>query len=345
MRRSSLVFTITFVALASSVQAQATSELVGRGIAAYRALEYDAAVPLLQRAMAQSSLPDSLRAEAGGYLGATQFFRGRTDSAALAWRDALIADPRYRPDALVFPPEITDAFETVRKVTRVVRIAASDTSIAPGREAFVMKVYASSTHHVEVDLALGDASPRRLYAGRIDDSLEVRWDGLDGARGVPSSERGVVQVRSVVSGTPGRTATLPFELTIARNDTAAWPAPPDESLLLAETAPSSRPYRGLVAGLLLGAAAIALPSAIASDDRGMSARYVVGGALGLTSVIGFALGSRAPRSSSNVAANARLRETWQRDLATTKADNERRRRDVRLRITTLTSGSTAPGSS
>jgi hypothetical protein len=340
LTRLSLAIALTAI-VAPAASAQVTSELLGRGIAAYRALEYDAAVPLLQRAL-RSSLPDSLRAEAGGYLGATQLFRGRADSAALAWREALIVDPRYRPDALVFPPEVTDAFETVRKVTRVVRIAATDTSITPGRDSFVVKLYASSAHDIQVDLALGDAPPRRLYDGRIADSMEVRWDGLGSDRSPPDAERGVIQVRSSgVAG--GRTAAQPLELTVTRSDTVPWPAPPDESLLLPETRAATRPYGGLVTGLVLTAAAIALPSIVASDDQGMSARYVVGGALGLTSIIGFALGSRGNRSASNAAANARLRETWQRDLAAAKADNERRRRDVRLRIVTLTSGSTAPG--
>jgi hypothetical protein len=344
MRLLTLVFAMAFAATAPrGVEAQRGPDLVASGIAAYRALEYDAAAPLFQLALRQSSLPDSVRAEAGGYLGATQLFRGRTDSAALVWRETLMIDPRYRPDAMVFPPEVTSAFETVRQVTRAVRIAANDTSITPGRESFVMKLYASSGHDIQVDLAVGGRSPRRLYAGRIGDSLEVRWDGLESDRSLPQADRGEVQVRSIVSGASGRTATLPLELTISRSDTAPWPAPPDESLLLPETARATPPYGGLVTGLILSAAAIALPSMIASDDQGMAARYVVGGALGLTSIVGFALRSRGRRSSSNAAANARLRETWQRDLASTKADNLRRRRDVRLRITTLTSGSTAPG--
>jgi hypothetical protein len=344
MRLPTLAFAMTFAAtLTRGVEAQSASDLVASGIAAYRALEYDAAAPLLKLALRQSSLSDSLRAEAGGYLGATQLFRGRTDSAALAWRETLMIDPRYRPDALVFPPEVTEAFETVRQVTRVVRVAANDTSITPGRESFVMKLYASSGHDIQVDLAIGERSPRRLYAGRIGDSLEVRWDGLASDRSLPPADRAVVQVRSIASGASGRLATLPLELTISRADTAPWPAPPDESLLLPETRRATPPYGGLVTGLILGAAAIALPSMIASDDQGMPARYVVGGALGLTSIVGFAVRSRRQRSATNASANARLRETWQRDLASTKADNERRRRDVRLRITTLTSGSTAPG--
>jgi hypothetical protein len=343
MTRFAAAAALALALVASRGTAQTASELVARGIASYRALEYDAAVPLFLRALRQSSLSDSARAHAAGYLGATQLFRSRLDSAALAWRDALVADPRYRPDALVFPPEVTEAFETVRRVTRVVRVAApADTTIVPGRESFVVKLYASTAHNVQVDLALPDGTARRLYEGRVGDSLAVRWDGLGGDRAPARAGRGMIQVTSQAQGVAGRVTALPLQVEVLRKDTVAIPTPPDESLLLPEQSRAPRSYGGLFTALLVGAAAIALPSMIASDNEGMPARYVVGGALGVAGVVGFVTRSRAKAIPTNEAANSALREAWQRDVARARAENEQRRRDIRLRISTTSPGSTAP---
>src|SRR5881296_2947860 len=103
------------------VVAQTARDLVTQGVRAYRALEYDAAVALLRRSLAEGALgtlSTAERAQALTYLGATELFRGRRDSASLAFADVVLLDPRYRPDELIFPPQVTNLFQQVRQATR-----------------------------------------------------------------------------------------------------------------------------------------------------------------------------------------------------------------------------------
>src|SRR2546422_11115323 len=89
------------------LRAQSARELLGQGVKAYQALEYDAAAALLEESLGRDSaagLADSLRARALTYLGATELFRGQRDSAAATFRHLVLLNPRYRPDALIFPP-------------------------------------------------------------------------------------------------------------------------------------------------------------------------------------------------------------------------------------------------
>lgn len=90
-----------------------------RGERAYRALEYDSAAALLRRGLAAAGLPDSLRRRGLVYLGATELFRGRRDSAVAAFAEVVRTDPAYAPDSLVFPPRVTSLFQEVRRTASV----------------------------------------------------------------------------------------------------------------------------------------------------------------------------------------------------------------------------------
>src|SRR5438132_10440136 len=90
---------------------------------AYKNLEFDAATLLLRRGVVQltaANAPVARRAKGLVYLGAAELFRGRRDSAVAVFRRLVVLDPRYRPDQLVFPPEVTNVFEAVRLRTKTV---------------------------------------------------------------------------------------------------------------------------------------------------------------------------------------------------------------------------------
>src|SRR6185436_10173079 len=119
-------------------------------------LQYDAAATLLRRGLAAATpaaLDDSARAAIDVYIGAAETFRGQRDAATSAFLAALAADPRQRPDKLIFPPAVTDAFDVARRLTQYVRLrAASDTTIGLGRDAYVTRLYASAPHDVTVQI-------------------------------------------------------------------------------------------------------------------------------------------------------------------------------------------------
>jgi len=93
------------------------SEVLTGAIRAYRDLEFDAAARLLRRVLAPplaSGLDDAERARALTYLGATEHYRGRQDSAIAVFRRLVALAPDQRPDTLIFPPEITRLYDAVR---------------------------------------------------------------------------------------------------------------------------------------------------------------------------------------------------------------------------------------
>src|SRR2546429_7936061 len=106
--------------------------------------------------------------------------------------------PRYHPDRLVFPPEVTSLFDGVRLQTKTVTVGVPrDTTIAPGPGAFGIWVIVSSFQTVEVTLRYEDGAPfRPLYSGPIGDSLKVPRDGLDAAGAPPPVNRVLLRVAS-----------------------------------------------------------------------------------------------------------------------------------------------------
>jgi hypothetical protein len=79
-----------------------------------------------------------------------------------------------------------------------------------------------------------------------------------------------------------------------------------------------------------------LPEVIASDGAGGSARYYIGGSLAFAGLLGFAVNQNRA-SAAVTATNAErsaARDAWTRRADSVRAENERIRRDVRLRITT-----------
>src|SRR5213082_2690464 len=113
------------LAAASRLPAQSANDLLQQGVRAYQRLEYDAAVALLRESLLRRqpmALADSERARALSYLAATELFQQQRDSAAAAFRDLVRLDPRYRPDELIFPPQVTNLYEEVRRSTKVLSV-------------------------------------------------------------------------------------------------------------------------------------------------------------------------------------------------------------------------------
>src|SRR3989441_8103514 len=199
MRRAGLrlvLLGVTCVVL--PFRAAVTQALDGRlrpGIRAYEQLDYPVAAVLLRRELAAGApgapgaLPDSERAVALVYLGATELFRGRQDSAVAAFQRLVLLRPGFRPDPLTFPPEVTDLFRQVRRGTRAVALEVPRTTdIAVGQQRFAARLVAIAYHTVDVAGTPESGSPvRTLYAGPIGDSLRVAWDGRDTAGATTTS--------------------------------------------------------------------------------------------------------------------------------------------------------------
>lgn len=320
------------------VPAQSGPELLAQGVRAYQNLDYDAATGFLRRSLAATpALADTTRARALSYLGATEVFRGRRDSAAAVFRRLVLLDPRYRPDELIFPPDVSNAFEAIRRITKAVAVAApADTEIQLGDEFYSVRLYGSSFHEVAVAVVRETGRPlRQLYTGPIGDSLVVRWDGLDSAGTAPATGRFFLVVSSRdAQGRVLRQVQEPLEARLRIPDTLPLPAPIPDSTLLPERGPRGPALRSLGAGLGAGVVVVLLPSVMASGSNATQARFVVAGAVSLSGVYGF-LAQRPGRPlEANVVANRALRDAWERRRDQVVQENATRRRDLRLRIVT-----------
>jgi len=334
--RATLVLALSLLLCgARASRAQSASELLGAGVRAYQALEYDAAAALLERSLGRDSaggLADSLRARALTYLAATELFRGQRDSAVAAFRQLVLLDPRYRPDELIFPPQVTNLFQEVRRATRAIAVAVPPvTELRTRLERFTARVLASSLTDVTVTLAQEDGTPvRQLYSGPVADSVLVAWDGLTAAGAPADNGRYVLRVTPRIPTADGpRACQVVLEVKQERPDTLAWPPALTTPPLLPERTSTGPAFRSLAAGLVTGAAVVALPSLMARGKEATGARFAVGAAVGVSGLIGFF--ARKPRPlDANVRANASLRDTWKKKLEAVKAENAARLRTMRL---------------
>jgi hypothetical protein len=338
MRLLWVLLAVASFGLPRIARAQSPADLLARAIRAYRGLEYDAAATQLRRALAEpagDSLPRSDRARALSYLAASDYYRGRRDSAAAVYRRLVLFDPSYRPDPLVFPPDVTSLHEAVRRVTKTVAVAAADTVFRPADERWAVRLYASSFHTILVTLVTEDGRTlRTLYAGPIGDSLDVRWDGLDETGRDFLSGRMLLTVTSLTGagGDALRVVQVPMDVRAARPDTLPMPPPPPDSLLRPERTPTGPALRSFGGGLLGGVVVMSLPSLVAGGMRPSGSRVAVAAAISLTGIVGYFTQRPGRPIPENMRANRATRAAWQVRAQDVARENADRRRNVRLTV-------------
>jgi hypothetical protein len=318
--------------------AQSASQLLEGGVRAYGNLDFDGASGLLRRALALSdstALTGTARSRALTYLAAAEQFRGGQDSAVAVFGQLVIADPRYRPDQLVFPPEVLSVFEAARLRTKAVAVELPRTSqIQVGRETWLARVYASSFHEISAELTRNDGGlARTVYRGPIGDSLVLRWDGRDAA-GEPVASGGylfVVTSRDA-QGQVLRLVQAPLEIERAQRDTLPSPPRLADSLFLPERARSGPGIEALAGGVLGAASVLVLPRVLAPGSELTGARFVVAGGVSLAGIAGFLARYPGRPIARNVEANRVVRQRWVEQSESVRLENIERRRDARLTI-------------
>src|SRR5207244_12832393 len=109
-----------------------------------------------------AALADSQRARALSYLAATELFQQQRDSASAAFRTLVRLDPRYRPDELIFPPQVTNLYEEVRRSTKVLTVEVPPkTELRARLEWFTARVVTTSVQSVTATLARDAGRPVR----------------------------------------------------------------------------------------------------------------------------------------------------------------------------------------
>jgi len=326
------------IAAASRLPAQSAHELLQQGVRAYQRLEYDAAVALLRESLVRrepTALADSQRARALSYLAATELFQQQRDSAAVAFRELVRLDPRYRPDELIFPPQVTNLYEEVRRSTKVLTVQVPPSmELRPRtKEAFTAQVITTSVLPVQVTLAHDDGTlVRTLWNGGVAESLLVKWDGTTDAGALPEDGHYLLRVAPNPATDDGpRPLQVTLDITQEPPDTLSWPPPPTAPTLLPERTSASPALGSLAAGTLAGGAVVALPALFGRSGEATGARFAVAAAVSIAGLVGFF--AHQPRPiEANIRANAPTRADWQRRVEAVKSENAKRRGSARLRI-------------
>jgi len=325
------------VAAASHLPAQSANDLLQQGVRAYQKLEYDAAVALLRESLLRqepAALADSQRARALSYLAATELFQQQRDSAAAAFRILVRLDPRYRPDELIFPPQVTNLYEEVRRSTKVLNVQVPPVTELHARlEWFTARVVTTSVQSVTATLARVDGTPvRMLYDGPVADSLSLKWDGLTEGGTLPEEGRYVLHVAPRPATQDGpRPLQVTLDITQVTADTLPWPPPPAGPGVLPERTSATPALGSLAAGAIAAGAVVALPSLFGRSGEATGARFAVAATVSVAGLVGFF--AHQPRPiEANIRANAPARADWQRRVDQVKADNAKRRGSARLVI-------------
>ena len=214
---------------------------LARALTAYRNLEYDDAATRLRALLAPNAsvrLSAADRQRALMHLGATELFRDRRAAAVESFRTILFADPRYRPDELIFPPEVSALFQETRFGVRVVTVLVpAEVEIRGTSDRLPIRIFASSLHEIRAQILGATGSPERtLHEGAIGDSLELLWNGRDGLGRLREPGRYLLRVTSrAPDGKDEREVEIPLDVERMLVDTLDSPVPIDPSTLRPES--------------------------------------------------------------------------------------------------------------
>jgi hypothetical protein len=325
-RRAVWLGLVLVAALAGAARAQNPAVRIARGIAAFQNLEYDSAAAMLAGGLADSAaaaLPDSTRVRGLVYLGATDVFRNKRDSATAVFTRLLSIDPRYRINQLIFPPEVTNLFEEVRLTTPSVLVVVPDSSILTALgDRVVIWLYAASYHPIVVRVLGPDGAVlRTLYDGGLSDSLQLLWEAR-GSNGL-LVDGGHYSLRVDSRGQDGRVArsvVLPLELVRLVGDTLPLPPALPTSAFKPEHTPGGTGLRSLALGLGTALAVAVLPSVVAGRS-GASDRFLVAATLGAVGAAAVPLQRHSQPIPANIAANEALRLEWRQRTDSVRAIN------------------------
>ena len=333
-----LLLALLCLPVGGGLAAQSAGQVLAQGIRAYDDLEFEQAAGLLRRALAapgQGALSRDDVSRALIYLTATELLRDRKDSARAIARRLVIINPRFRPDELVFPPQLLLLYEVVRRATpAVIGEAPADTTIRPGSEALTLRLYASAVHDVEAKLvALDGRVMRTLFRGPLGDSVALPWNGLDSTGAPVASGAYAIMVSSFDrAGKVVRILRMPVSVLPAPADTLPHPAAPADTVLRPEKRPMGPALRVLAPGLLAGVGAAVLPGVIARGERPSGGRLVIGGTLTLAGVAAFVARRPWRAIPENVGHNAVVRAWRREDTEVARRNAERAKGMIGLHV-------------
>ena len=311
IRRRAAVLAAALTLLPGGARAQCAIDMITSGVRAYRDLELERARELLGTALESQRRTSSTCATEGAralvYLGASYWLLSMPDSAVRTFERAVVLAPRFEPDELEFPPDITETFDRVRRRTPSIAVTITDESVIGPRAGETLPIHltASTPHWVAATLRAPDGGHvRRLYDGPVAagaGGIVLEWDGRDAAGDAVMPGRYDVEIVSADSlSLPLRMVIVP--LTVESNVPEEPQVEAADTALAAALAPPRRGGGGVWsalaaagAGLAAGALVVAVPPALDGVPES-GARWAVGASLGIAGIVGFAQRLRRGRA-------------------------------------------------
>lgn len=326
------------VLLAPPSAAQAPATLLSEGVAAYENLEFALAARLLRRAVfpeAEPALSQADTERALVYLGASEVLLDQRSDAVQTFRTLVLANPRYRPDELVFPPRVTRVYSEVLETTKAVDVEApSRALLVTRRERIGFRVFPTSEHRIRATIVTNEgAVVRVLYDGVIEGPRTLAWDGVDGRGRPPAPGNFRLEIESMVTqGSTLRSVWMPITLEERPMEVVATPTEPPVSVLKREQR-SAAPGLSILVPSIVVSAVLIVP-ALGSDAENSGARIAVGGAVALGGLVGFVLMRPGADLPDNVAYNDSVRAEWRRSAAVVERENREREGVTRFMVYT-----------
>jgi hypothetical protein len=320
------IVALTVVLATRGAAAQSAADHFAAGVHAYDELQFGPAADHLRRSVtsADSGLTGPVRSQALAYLGAAEWFQGRPDSAAAAFRRLVFLDPGFHLDTLRFPPAITTVFETLRRQTYTVRAdAAPTTEIRVGESRPLAVLTSSAPHRVRVTLVRDSGAAQKLLDGLVRDTATVTWDGRAGSQMAGGGAYDLAVTSFDATGRPVHESHLGVTVWTQRPDTLPYPDFPAPTM--PDPPPLAKaPSRGaaLAWGLVTAGAALLLPRAL--NGTGPTAYSgVAAGLIGAVSIGGAVRPTPKPVPLVPVVSRGDNRR-WSDSVSVIRAENARR---------------------
>jgi len=313
-----------------------------RALAVLDSTETERGAQLLRALLASlpPDAPQALRVRAQLHLGAANWALGLKDSAAVQFRDMVRANPFAVPDPELFNPEIVAAWRAVKRATPAVALlVASDTTIKPDAEPYLVAVGVGRPDEVTVRLARTDGPSAGAVGTRIRvDSTASFALALRITDSLPLAP-GRYQLTARLALSPRDSASVSLQVTSLPVDTLPHETPLDASLFRPESRKGSPVAGSAIAGLAIGAAAAAIPVVLHNSQLGGNkvqiAAISVGAGISVAGFAGVFVGRRLVPITENVTYNRSLIDQWEARNGAIAARNELARRWAPLRVQVL----------
>jgi hypothetical protein len=322
-----------FALLAPSRARAQTAGLVTDAQRAYDELEFGRAITLATRATGERmSQPDLLAA--WRILGFAYASLDSTRQAREAFKQALFLDPDWMLDESRISPKITSLHALALREVLVVRHPALDSAeFVVGAGGVDLRFTVTRTARVRVRIVSPGGSAV-IDSVQGEGQLRLRWDGRLAGDSIPTGGRHTIVIEAV-AGRDTYARSLGVEIRPAAVDTTTHINSLPGYDLLPEQVTPPRSWRPLGLALITSAVTGGAALALESGKLGGGPHRELAGVSVASIGIGILAMLRKPApvpSEANIRYNRIVQDNIARENGRIAADNEGRRRQVRLRI-------------